>query len=102
MGEPVRTPDEVIREEEANNPPVWIYLSFVDEVFKGAAVVWAHGMASALKKCWILGINPGGEVRGWELEDGEVERLPDWATNRLLTRAQVEELFGECTRLGDL
>lgn len=51
------------------------WLSFIDphlpegERFLGVAIVEAKDFDMALKKTWELGINPGGQVRGLELEE---------------------------------
>lgn len=54
------------------------HLSF-EKRFLGIAVVTAETFEGALKKTWELGINPGGQVQGLELEEenflGNVEQI---------------------------
>lgn len=67
----------------------WWWLSFADPAlpegkqFKGVVIVRGRGIATATLVASSLGINPGGEVQGYEL----IEEPPDYSyTNRLLTR----------------
>lgn len=69
----------------------WWWLSFVDpgaNRFLGGALIRADDMQEAINEAWIRGINPGGEVRGVE-----VERLPRerWR-NRLLQKEEIREM----------
>lgn len=59
------------------------WLSFADpdlprgRQFLGVVVVRADDMKDAMQKAWRLGINPGGEVKGYE--DELIERgLVEW------------------------
>jgi hypothetical protein len=68
------------------------WLSFADPhrpegtQFLGVAIVEADSFLSAHSQCNRLGINPGGEIRGFEL--GAVPDKRDM--NRLLTRDEAE------------
>lgn len=60
------------------------WLSFVNETgFAGVAIVDAPDIAAAIKHCWDLDINPGGEVSASTIEDNFPIR-PD-EMNRLIT-----------------
>lgn len=73
------------------------YLSFVDkhrpagDRFVGAAIVKADSMEHAMKVTWEKGINPGGEIMGFEI-------LPHYEhivfqhnlIDRLLSREELE------------
>jgi hypothetical protein len=64
----------------------WFYLSFAsaslpkNEQWLGAVIVQADTIADAVKEAWRLGINPGGEVAGAEIENLPPERF----RNRLM------------------
>ena len=51
--------------------------------FLGVAIVEADGFMQAIKKTWDLQINPGGEVKGWM-----VENVPSEYHDRLLSRRE--------------
>jgi hypothetical protein len=84
----------------------WFYLSFADGrrpkgfQWLGAAFVKATTFEKAMWTAWLLRINPGGEVMGYE-----IERLPpEEYRNRLLTRSDLIEIgtkMGGDTRLLD-
>jgi hypothetical protein len=78
---------------EAASEPEWLFLSFANKTgFLGAVIMQAAGTVSAVTTCHKLGINPGGEVLVTALTDEEITSIPESATNKLLTRAQVKEL----------
>jgi len=61
----------------------YFWLSFVDRIVDddqpvvlhhGVAVVPAPDFSTAVDTAWLTGCNPGGEVRGYELDRGEVDR----------------------------
>jgi hypothetical protein len=96
---------EMLLAEETVQQPGWLYLSFADDDrggFLGAVITYASGIGTAVMKCYALGINPGGEVLSFEIDDEIVDGIPNWAINRLLTVQQVEEVLGECKTLGEL
>jgi hypothetical protein len=77
------------------------YLSFAgEEGWRGCTVVEADSFLAALLKTHHLGINPGGEVASIELCEETMDN-PDAAArvaaclNRLMTREQIAEAFGE-------
>lgn len=89
-----RTPEDVIQ-EELESPERLMYLSFAsEEGFLGAVIVSAHGVATAVVKCWALRCNPGGEVMAKEVPGG-IE-IPEAFQNRLLSREELEQAFGPC------
>lgn len=69
------------------------WLSFADPLrpkgqqFLGVAIVDAIGFIEAVKVTHLLGINPGGEVKGWPAPTGTA--IPNGARYRLL---QLDEL----------
>lgn len=73
----------------------WFWLSFADPTrpvgtqFLGGCYVCATDAVSAVATAHLLGINPGGEVKIWELPAGLPACHP---SNVLLTREQVEAL----------
>jgi hypothetical protein len=84
-----------IQEAEMKLPLAWWYLSFADRKFKGAVVVQARGIMSAVEEANRLGINPGGEVKGMRLSPSvplpeDMEKL----TNRLLSKTDLEKFGG--------
>jgi hypothetical protein len=80
--------------DELGQPLRWFYLSFADDDgFHGAVIVEARGEAHALQQCHRLGINPGGQVALFAVP--EDAPLPDAAKNRLLSKEDLERIFGE-------
>jgi len=76
--------------EEGRRVPGWFYLSFAHgQGFLGAAIVWAHGVLTAVKRAADLGLNPGGEVVCCAIPPGNVRRVPPHLLHRLLTEAEV-------------
>lgn len=66
------------------------YLSFAGETGSlGACVVDAPGFMEAVLATHALGINPGGEVAGFEIPPGEQEN--DWERGRLFAPAELRE-----------
>jgi hypothetical protein len=80
---------EALLEEEAGGEKRPWYLSFAtDDEFLGGCVVEAYGIATAIVRTHVLGINPGGEVMGVPVPEEDRDRLPH---DRLLTREEIEE-----------
>ena len=85
--------------EEAHHPFGWWWLSFAgEEGFRGAVLTRARGFISAIERTHLLGINPGGEVRGVEVPE-EAMRSADGIqhaqhADRLLSRKDIEEKLG--------
>lgn len=83
------------------NPTVrvasWHWLSFSDESppagrgFLGVAIVNAPSFLDAVTRANMLGINPGGEVRGIELPDGIDADALERFGHRLLTKAELAD-----------
>lgn len=76
----------------------WFYLSFADsakprgEQFLGATVVEAEHELLAIPRAWELGVNPGGEVKFFELPFITAEDIPTAAqkyVNKLVPREVV-------------
>ncbi len=74
------------------------YYSFVNPArpagdrFVGGILVKAQGFTAGLTKIDFLGINPGGEVLGVEFP---MDNIPDKWFNRLLSRADLDEMDRE-------
>lgn len=74
--------------EEANGPERWWWLSFADnEHNRGVVIVRARGMLNAVREASRRKINPGGEVVGFPLDDGQE---PGIYANLLLTKDGAE------------
>lgn len=68
------------------------WLSFErDGHWRGAVVLAAENPGHACERAWRLGLNPAGEVEFTVFPDG-VPTPPQEYCNRLLTRADVDEL----------
>lgn len=80
--------------EEAGKPVRYWYLSFADAGFKGAIIVRARGFTSAVHLTHDLGINPGGQVQGYEIPPDLEQKIPPDSVNRLLSKDELEKLFG--------
>lgn len=66
------------------------YLSFASpKAFLGACVVEGDGVVEAVKEAARLGINPGGEVLGFEVPVGRMDVVPRGV---LLSREELMEL----------
>lgn len=72
----------------------WWWLSFADEEgFRGACLVQGMGQVDAISRAWVLKINPGGEVASvGPLTVDVIERVPEDWKNRLLTKADCDNL----------
>ena len=79
----------------------WWYLSFVDDIFLGAVVVRASDAIDAIKEAHALKINPGGEVLAMQVED-ESGLPPSEFRERLLSKAEVMQIWPDAKRSGDL
>lgn len=78
----------------------WFYLSFAnDDSFLGGVIVQADEMMLAHTQVGLLGINPGGSVIGHPIPKDH--HVPEHLRNRLLTKAEVLEVFPDARRLGD-
>lgn len=77
--------------EPVETPSGWFYLSFADATFLGACIVQANDFLMAVRVAHMLGINPGGEVRGHEIPEGAVYD-PKYR-NRLLSRIDLQEML---------
>jgi hypothetical protein len=82
--------------DSATMPMQWWWLSFADgdrpegQQFLGVALVQGRGLGLASSEAWAHGCNPGGEVMGMPFPDWA--KPPEGYTNRLLTRAEAEEV----------
>lgn len=80
-------------EEEASEPEQWWYLSFANEEFLGAAFVRARGMAHATVTAHLLGINPGGSVKGAPIPDELMDKhVPEANRNRLMAKHELGDV----------
>jgi hypothetical protein len=88
--------------EEINEPHGWWYLSFAgNEGFRGACIVEARGVLSAVARCHQLGINPHGEVLGIPISSDQLHRIPSDSRNILLTQERLNIIFDDMTTLGE-
>jgi len=75
----------------------WWWLSFVDterpegQRFLGVVVLEATGFMDAVGQAWAHGLNPGGEVQGMEVVEGN-GLPPEAFRNRLLSEAEAMEV----------
>lgn len=70
----------------------WWWLSFASEIgFLGVAIVQAGSFLAAVETARALGINPGGEVQGWDLPSDP----PAAYQNRLLSKAMLKRMEQE-------
>lgn len=73
----------------------YFWLSFCDphkpegSQFLGVILIKGYGFMDAVSRCNMLGINPGGEVQGYELP---LTRVPkdEGNANRLLNKMEAE------------
>jgi hypothetical protein len=85
---------------EGMNAPRWMYLSFVDDTgWLGAVITRASGPLTAVLKCHMMGVNPGGEVA--IMYTPPEQEIPTWAVDRLLTQAELEQFCGPVMSLGE-
>lgn len=79
----------------------WWWLSFADgkrprgDQFLGACLVQASDGIDAVRTTHRMGLNPGGEVLFLPVESAKVDRVPERYRNRLLTRAECEQMDRE-------
>lgn len=87
--------------EEASQPLGWWYLSYADETkFRGGIIIAAHGFTGAAYMANILKFSPGGQVTGVPVPPGKLP--PEWYRNRLLTLEELNEIWGDMTKLSEL
>lgn len=67
------------------------WLSYAAEKFLGAVIVEAAGFPEAVGVVNSLGVNPGGEVRGFQIPSDAPEVADEWM-NRLLSLEDVKNL----------
>jgi hypothetical protein len=78
-----------LNEEAGASQEVCLWMSFCDpekpkgQQFLGVVVMKTLGIAHAIDRAWKLGINPGGEVLGYEMDGSEIN--PDHF-DKLLTQ----------------
>lgn len=79
----------------------WFWLSFADPdrpkgtQFLGACLVQGTSFMDAIQQAHMTGLNPGGEVQGFEVPQERLSNVkPKWC-NRLLTRSECEEMDRE-------
>jgi hypothetical protein len=71
----------------------WWWLSFSGEPgFLGVCIVQGNDIGEAVIRAHVLGINPGGEVRGFPIPKSELHRFKLEACERLLNVADLEAL----------
>jgi len=80
-------------EQEMKQPEMWHALSFaLADKFLGFTIVRAHGLITAIRRAHELGINPGGEVRGYSFD--QMSKPPDELFEKLVTdKAEINRLL---------
>lgn len=86
---------KLVEEAVTGSLSYW-WLSFADSErpegsqFLGVCIVQAKGITSAIRLTHTLGINPGGEVAGFELPDmpESIDKVKDH-TNLLLSKEEL-------------
>jgi hypothetical protein len=77
----------------------WYYLSFADKEFRGAVVIYAHGVTDALLRMKKLGIkNPHSQVLCIQFNKETPLPARKWR-NRLLTKVDVKEIWPDAKSL---
>lgn len=61
----------------------------------GVVIVKAGGFGAAIDESSRLGVNPGGEVRGWPVDPG---KYPKSMRGRLLTKSELSR-YGDKIKL---
>ena len=90
-----------VLKEELQQPEIWLYLSFADDVgFRGGVVIKAHGLTDAVIKCNWLQINPHGEIQGIELPESHIP--PERYRNRLLTKEEIKEMWPDAKSIKEM
>jgi hypothetical protein len=89
-------------EQERTQSLQWFYVSFADESgFKGAVIVEARGITSAVLRCNVLGVNPHGQAMGLAIGDWPSHLSID-IRDRLLTKDELNKIFPDMKTLGEL
>lgn len=88
--------------KEALEPIQWFYLSFAEKGFRGVCIVEARGILGAVRRCNVLGINPGGEVMAMTIAEERLAGIPEDARNILLSRERLGQIFGDLTTSGEM
>lgn len=72
----------------------WFWMSFADDDgHRGCIVIDGEDIGDALSRAHAMGINPGGQVASWELDEAEMrQRVPPEYLRRLLSREEVENM----------
>jgi hypothetical protein len=89
-----------VPERKSDSHGSWFYMSFADPKlptgtqFLGGCYVQADSLSDAVTRSHVLGINPGGEIKIWELPwamiDDLDKHIPEQDRHRLLSRAEIE------------
>jgi hypothetical protein len=87
--------------EESRQSLGWFYLSFATGYeFRGAIIVWAHGILTAVQRAGELGIDPGGEVLCCPVPRRHLRRVPHEMRHRLLSEAELRGIL-DGKRIGE-
>jgi hypothetical protein len=75
----------------------YYWMSFCDPArpegskFLGALIVRADDESEAVRRSWMLDLNPGGEIELFAIPDQFHERIPaDWVESRLITKQECD------------
>ena len=87
---------ELIEEErkQTKGETSFWYLSYAGETkFNGGVIVRAYGFVHACHRARDLGINPGGEIRGFPVPSGHAP--PAKYLDKCLSKVELEEFWGK-------
>jgi hypothetical protein len=95
----------ILEEERATGELAWWYMSFADssrpkgQQWLGACIVEGYGLATATRRSWELGVNPGGGVLAGPIPPEAVEKFKDHFNKLYRTREELETVFGPADRV---
>lgn len=68
------------------------WLSFADDTgFLGACIAEGEDMKAAIRDAWAHRINPGGSVKGYQLDRGREELRP-FVIHKLYSKDEINEI----------
>ena len=83
-----------LQEEIERDEMVTMWLSFADDDgFLGVVILETLGFTHAFVECETRGINPGGEIRGFQVDPDNIDAK---YFNRLLNKEEAQALSEGC------
>lgn len=93
----------MIQEIVENPVPIWWYLSFArPHGFAGGCIVLGHGFVGATFTARFLGIHPQGDVETMGVPVPLDKIPPESYRQRLLTKAELSEFWGDMKSLSEI